>query len=60
MCGVEADDRERFEALVGVLKEELSAQFAVRRAHDTDDEVRVFAVLLADAVWDSFAVAPRA
>ncbi len=56
---MDASDREEFEALTDVLKEELNAQFGVQRAHGTDEELRTFAVLLADAVWDCFTVTKR-
>ncbi len=56
---MEEDERRRFDRLVRVLKEELIAQFGVERAHDTDEEVQLFAALLADGIWDSFTVVPR-
>jgi hypothetical protein len=59
MCAVEAVERGPFEALVEVIADELRAQFAVLRPHDSDDELRTFAVLLADRVWDGFVVLPR-
>ena len=48
-----------FELLVQVLDEELEAQFGVNRAHDTKDERRLFAALLADAVFARFGLVDR-
>ena len=55
------DERERgeFELLVKILDEELEAQFAIDRAHDTRETRRLFASLLADAVIDRFRLVDR-
>jgi hypothetical protein len=55
------DESERidFELLVKILDEELEAQFAIDRAHDTEATRRLFASLLADAVIDRFRLVDR-
>lgn len=42
-----------------VLDEELEAQFGVKRAHDTEEERRLFAALLAHAVFARFGMVDR-
>ena len=56
---MDESERSAFELLVGILDEELEAQFAIERAHDTEEARRLFASLLADAVIDRFRLVDR-
>jgi hypothetical protein len=53
------NERGEFELLVRVLDEELEAQFGVNRPHGTAEDRHLFAVALADAIWDRFSLVDR-
>ncbi len=56
---MDESERSDFELLVKILDEELEAQFAIDRAHDTEETRRLFASLLADVVIDRFRLVDR-
>jgi hypothetical protein len=56
---MDESERSDFEPLVKILDEELEAQFAIGRGHDTEEARRLFASLLAAAVIDRFRLVDR-
>jgi len=59
MQAMEPEEWRVFVALVTVLREELEAQFAMERRHQTVEEQEAFAVLLADRVLSGFSLELR-